>query len=220
MGDGVDTDSPMDSPMDGPMDADSLEAVDRNFATNLREYREHLALSQDELAQRMTERGFGFTQATVWKIEQGKRAVRIGEAVALVDALGLPSWMNLTRTPHVFRHDAQLQAAHRRAGAAYAAVKAATAQFLWAQGEVAVAAHEAREAGVAVNQLWTSWLTEPAERAVIEARVEFEQEDTHREQLAKTVDTIMAALRANGYEPTLSVDDIHVVDPATAPGAE
>jgi transcriptional regulator with XRE-family HTH domain len=214
----VDTDSPMNT--DSPMDADSLQAVDRNFATNLREYREQLALSQDELAQRMTERGFGFTQATVWKIEQGKRGVRIAEAIALVDALGLPSWTNLTRTPHVFRHDAQLQAAHRRAGAAYAAVKAATAQYLWAQAEVAAAAHEAREAGVAVNQLWTCWLREPAERAVIEARVEFEQEDTHREQLNQTVDTIMVALRASGYEPTLSVDDIQVVAPAASPGAE
>jgi transcriptional regulator with XRE-family HTH domain len=200
VGDSVDTDS--------LMDADSLGAVDRNFATNLRDYREQLALSQDELAQRMTERGFGFTQATVWKIEQGKRAVRIAEAIALVDALGLPSWMDLTRTPHVFRHDVQLQAAHRRAGAAYAAIKAATAEFLWAQGEVAIAADEAREAGVAVNQLWTSWLGEPAERAVIEARVEFDQEDTHREQLSQTVDTIMAALRTNGYEPTLRVEDI------------
>ena len=117
---------------------------------------------------RMTERGFGFTQATVWKIEQGRRAVRIAEAVALVDALGLPGWMNLTPTRHVFRHDVQLQAAHRRAGAAYAAIKAATAEFLWAQGELGIAAHDAREAGVALNDLWTTWLGEPAVNGALE----------------------------------------------------
>ncbi len=211
----MDTGSPdVGSPdVGGPVDADRLGAVDRNFATNLRDYREQLELSQDELAQRMTERGFGFTQATVWKIEQGRRAVRIAEAVALVDALGLRSWTNLTHAPHLFRHDAQLQTAHRRAGAAYAAIKDATAEFLWAQGEVAIAAYEAREAGVAVNPLWVSWLHQPAEQAVIEARVQFDQDDTHREQLAHTVETIMAALRANGYEPTLRVEDVTAAHP-------
>ncbi|MBW0091808.1 helix-turn-helix transcriptional regulator [Pseudonocardia sp. KRD-184] len=178
-----------------------MAEVEQNFATNVREYREQLGLSQEDLAQRMVERGSGFTQATVWKIEQGKRAVRIAEAVALMDALGLPSWMNLTRSPHAFRRDAQLQAAHRYAGVAYAAIKDATAEFLRAQAEVAVAAHEAREAGVAVNSLWTSWLEEPAERAVIEARIAYDREDAIHQDLHGTVSTIMAAIRASGYEP-------------------
>jgi hypothetical protein len=35
----------------------------------------------------MAEREFGFTQATIWKIERDQRPVRISEAVAL----GMPS---------------------------------------------------------------------------------------------------------------------------------
>lgn len=197
--------------MSDESDGVGLVEVEQNFATNVREYREQLGLSQEELAQRMAERGFGFTQATVWKIEQGKRAVRIAEAVALMDALGLPSWMNLTRSPHAFRRDAQLQAAHRRAGAAFAAIKDAAADFLRAQDEVAVVAHEAREAGVAVNSLWTSWLGELAERAVIEARIAYDREDAIHQDLHDTVSTIMAAIRASGYEPVINLDEMKTV---------
>lgn len=197
--------------MSDESDGVGLAEVEQNFATNVREYREQSGLSQEDLAQRMAERGFGFTQATVWKIEQGKRAVRIAEAVALMDALGLPSWMNLTRSPHAFRRDAQLQAAHRYAGVAYAAIKDATTEFLRAQAEVAVAAHEAREAGVAVNSLWTSWLGELAERAVIEARIAYDREDAIHQDLHDTVSTIMAAIRASGYEPVINLDEMKTV---------
>lgn len=197
--------------MSDESDGAGLAEVEQNFATNVREYREQSGLSQEDLAQRMAERGFGFTQATVWKIEQGKRAVRIAEAVALMDALGLPSWMNLTRSPYAFRRDAQLQAAHRYAGVAYAAIKDATTEFLRAQVEVAVAAHEAREAGVAVNSMWTSWLEEPAERAVIEARIAYDREDAIHQDLHGTVSTIMAAIRASGYEPVINLDEMKTV---------
>ena len=205
--------------MSDESDGLGLAEVEQNFATNVREYREQLGQSQVDLAQRMVERGSGFTQATVWKIEQGKRAVRIAEAVALMDALGLPSWMNLTRSPHAFRRDAQLQAAHRYAGVAYAAIKDATAEFLRAQAEVAVAAHEAREAGVAVNELWTFWLGQLAERAVIEARIEYGRADAIQQDLHDTVDTIMTALRAGGYEPVINLDDIETTGPETTSAA-
>lgn len=196
-------------------DGAGLAEVEQNFAINVREYREQLGLSQEELAQRMVERGFGFTQATVWKIEQGKRAVRIAEAVALMAALGLPSWMNLTRSPHTFRLDAQLQGAHRYAGVAYAAIKDATTEFLRAQAEVAAAAHEARDAEVAVNPLWTSWLGELAERAVLEARISYYREDAILADLNDTVEAIMTAIRASGYEPVIDVDSIETIGPST-----
>jgi hypothetical protein len=53
-------------------------------------------VSQEELAQHMSERGFGFTQATTWKIERGQRPIKISEAVALGKVLGLISWTHLT----------------------------------------------------------------------------------------------------------------------------
>jgi hypothetical protein len=35
-----------------------------------------------------TDRGFGFGQATIWKIESGQRPVKASELVALADCLG------------------------------------------------------------------------------------------------------------------------------------
>ncbi len=57
--------------------------IDRNISANLRIYREAGTISQDELAQLMADRGFGFSQATIWKIEsaaprKGERAGRAG----------------------------------------------------------------------------------------------------------------------------------------------
>ena len=62
---------------------DRYTDIDQNIAANLRTYREADNISQDELAQRMADRGFGFSQATVWKIESGQRPVRASELIAL-----------------------------------------------------------------------------------------------------------------------------------------
>ena len=68
---------------------DRYTDIDQNIAANLRTYREAGNISQDELAQRMADRGFGFSQATIWKIESGQRPVRASELVALADSLGV-----------------------------------------------------------------------------------------------------------------------------------
>lgn len=188
--------------------ADRFAVIDENFAANLRERREAHGLSQDELAQRMTDRGFGFSQATIWKIEQGKRPVKLSEVVALADAIGMLGWTTLALQPHASRHHGQLQDSHRRAGDAYNAVKAAAHDYLRAQIEVAVSVHEARAAGISVRELWTAWLDMPAERAAIEARVEFEQEDVARDQLEAAVEQVLQALRAGGFEAIIDPDSI------------
>lgn len=95
-----------------------------------------------------------------------------------------------------------------RPSLAYQAVKDATAAYLRAQAELAVAAHEAREAGEPVAELWTSWLREPAERAVLEARAEYDREDNIRMELADAVDAVMAALRERGIDPVIDPDRI------------
>lgn len=46
-------------------------------------------MSQSELAERMTQAEFkGFRQQTIVRIEAGQRAIRLGEAVALAQAVG------------------------------------------------------------------------------------------------------------------------------------
>ncbi len=74
------------------------ETPDERFAESFRKRREMLGLSQSEVAEKMTERGFACHQQTIAKVERGARSVRIGEAQALaaivetsVDYLMMPT---------------------------------------------------------------------------------------------------------------------------------
>jgi hypothetical protein len=61
-----------------------------------------------------------------------------------------------------------------------------------------------------VTELHTSWLDTPPEDAVIEARVEADQEAGRSEQVNNAVNKILDALRSNGYEPALRVEDVEI----------
>jgi hypothetical protein len=61
-----------------------------------------------------------------------------------------------------------------------------------------------------VTELHTSWLDTPPEEAVIEARVEIDQEAVRSEQVNDTVNKILDALRSNGYEPALRIEDVEI----------
>jgi hypothetical protein len=87
-------------------------------------------------------------------------------------------------------------------------LKGAAAAYLDAQVQLNYAARLAHDAGHGVSELYTSWLTTPAEEAVIEARVEYETEDERHQQLNDEVNKIIDALRANGYEPHRHIEDI------------
>ena len=65
------------------------------------------------------------------------------------------------------------------------------------------------EAGLSVTELHTSWLTVIPEEAVIQARVTPMMRSAP-EKLNGEVVKILAALRANGYEPHLRVQDVTV----------
>ncbi len=53
----------------------------------------------------------------------------------------------------------------------------------------------------------------PADEAVIEARVEADQEAARAEQVHNAVGKILDALRSNGYEPALRIEDVEVHGP-------
>ena len=202
---------------------DRYKDIDQNIAANVRAYREAGGISQEELAQRMAGRGFPFTQATVWKVERGQRPVRAGELIALGDVFGRILVTDLTDHPDATRHTIRLERASANAAAAYDTLKAAAAGYLDAQVQLVYAARLARDAGHGVNELYTSWLTTPAEEAVIEARVEYATEDERHEQLHGEVSKILDALRSSGYEPHLHIEDITfhpAEEPDTAGPAE
>jgi transcriptional regulator with XRE-family HTH domain len=185
--------------------------IDQNIAAGVRAYREAASVSQEELAQRMSDRGFGFSQATVWKIEAGQRPVKASELVALADSLDVLLPMDLTSEPGIAGRRARMRQAALSAHDAYRAVKAAAAAYIEAQFEVAVAAREAHDAGVTVTELDTSWLTTPPEEAVIQARIEGDQEDAQAEHVNDEVGKVLAALRTAGYEPALRFEDVEIV---------
>ena len=189
---------------------DRYQDIDDNIAANLRIYREAGNVSQEELAQRMADRGFGFSQATIWKIESGQRPVRASELVALADSLGILSPTSLTYKPDATRYKVQLEQANRNAQHAYETLREAAAGYLEAQVVLVVAAREAQDAGLAVTELHTSWLDTPAEEAVIQARVEADQEAERSEQVNDEINKILDALRSNGYRPTLRIEDVEV----------
>ena len=64
--------------------------VEVTFSRGVRTWRELHGWSQTELAQRMQERGHPFHQATVYKLEDGRRPTRLAEAVALAEVLEVP----------------------------------------------------------------------------------------------------------------------------------
>ena len=190
--------------------------IDDNVATNVRALRERNGWSQEELAQRMTDRGFGFSQATIWKIESGQRPLKISEAVALSDALELPRWLDLTSEPEASRHYSNMTVANRRMSNAYATLRDAASAYLQAQIDLSFAIRTAQDAEVRVSQIFTSWLDMSAEQAVIEARVELAHEEDDRMRQLREVDAVMNALREHGYTPPRPEDWVDSDEEPTA----
>jgi transcriptional regulator with XRE-family HTH domain len=63
---------------------------ERILGQRLRGLREEAGLTQEQVAARMRSLGHHLYQNTIWKIEAGKRPVRVNEAVALANILGIP----------------------------------------------------------------------------------------------------------------------------------
>jgi transcriptional regulator with XRE-family HTH domain len=67
----------------------AADAIEQAVARRLKVLRRLAGLSQTALAERMFSRGQQWHQATVWKIEDGRRKVRTGELADLADILGV-----------------------------------------------------------------------------------------------------------------------------------
>ena len=60
------------------------------FANNLKAARGAAGMTQEEFARKMTRHGFKWHQATVYKVENGERTVRVDEADAAAQILRVP----------------------------------------------------------------------------------------------------------------------------------
>jgi transcriptional regulator with XRE-family HTH domain len=68
---------------------DALDSADERLAANLRALRERKGISQAELARRMSERGHGWQQSTVSRVQAGTQPVRVSEHESLAEILGV-----------------------------------------------------------------------------------------------------------------------------------
>jgi transcriptional regulator with XRE-family HTH domain len=69
-------------------EGDPYEEADKRVGSNVRRLREAAGITQVELAQAMTERGWQWHQSTVARVESGRQSVRFAEAEDLVQILG------------------------------------------------------------------------------------------------------------------------------------
>lgn len=83
-----------------------------------------------------------------------------------------------------------------------------SAWYIQAQLNLAYAIREATDAGQQVPPLWRTWLDQPPERAVIEARIEGEHVEHDAHRLNAAVDEVLDALEQHGHAGTFDPDDI------------
>lgn len=110
--------------MYGDLAMEEVGQTDERFAANLRLARERAGMSQEEVAQQMSDLGYKFHQQTITRIENGRRKVSLEEANQLaqavgstVDALSRPT--GLARDAWTVLHDVRvIRDAHKRANAA------------------------------------------------------------------------------------------------------
>lgn len=66
-----------------------VDAFEAAFGTRVRERREGQGLSQRALAEALADRGLHLDSSAITRIEKGQRAVRLGEAPVIADALDI-----------------------------------------------------------------------------------------------------------------------------------
>lgn len=74
---------------------------DRSIGRSVTAYRERRDLSQQAVADVMRDRGWKWSQATLWATERGDRPLRLAEAVDLAEILGVHVDHLLERSPEV-----------------------------------------------------------------------------------------------------------------------
>lgn len=68
----------------------SDERPEAIFARRVRQLREAAKIPQTKLAERLAERGVKIDPTSITRIEKGTRGIRLDEAVAIADVLGVP----------------------------------------------------------------------------------------------------------------------------------
>jgi len=133
--------------------------------------------TQQAVADEMRRRGWRWSQATVWSVEKGDRALRLAEAEDLAEVLGTVSVHSFLTEPV----GAHIQQGVRRVTNAYRAIVESVWECLDAQDALRVRltrahvdGHELTDIELVQRDLWARASDVP-EKAVAEARADYEQ---------------------------------------------
>jgi hypothetical protein len=132
----------------------------------------------------MRERGWKWSQATVWSVERGDRPLRLAEAEDLAGVLGVSSASDFTPEPI----SAHITIGSHRAFEAYRAMVASVREYLDAKEQLEIVLKIAEDNGhqftLGEEGVRDSWVaSDKPEQAVAEARFDYEQagrNDTER----------------------------------------
>jgi hypothetical protein len=132
--------------------------------------------TQQAVAVAMRERGWKWSQATVWSIEKGDRPLRLAEADDLAGVLGVSSASDFTSAPM----SAHIKIGSHRASDAYRAMVASVREYLEVKEQLEIALKIAEDEGhqftlgdEAARDSWVA--SDKPEEAVAQARFEHEQ---------------------------------------------
>lgn len=120
-----------------------MQTRDELIGANLQRLR-MAGTSQQALADAMKERGWKWSQATVWSVEKGERPIRLAEALDLVDIFGLDGIGELTTTPIVTVGWQRLGIMDQR----HQQLAAAADAYLQAQFDLALIADQLEQEGL------------------------------------------------------------------------
>lgn len=119
------------------------------------------ALSQKEVATRMRELGWKWSQATVWSIEKGERPLRLAEAEALAQVLGVSSQLFVRS-----ERTARLQQAMGQVSALNAEFEGLLESYGEALWNLAVVADEMEPLSEHYAEAVADWLEQTPEKIV------------------------------------------------------
>lgn len=157
-------------------------SVDEQVAANLREFREKLGWSQDDLAEKMTAAGEKYWRQTVHRNETGQRKISVGELAALAHVLGV-SVSRLMQPAIEHNTVAWFDRFTASANAAFEDIAAATGQLLFARAHLEEGIEDARKRGLDERERVRAAIADA--RAVLEHGTPERAVQTGREDYAR-----------------------------------
>lgn len=141
-------------------------SIDERIGQNLAVTRGDM--SQKDLAERMRERGWKWSQATVWSIEKGERPLRLAEAEDVAHILQRPMHVLLSQ-----EGEAVVHAATREVHDRYEELLAAMEAYDDARGKLALLLDEIPESTKnGLLRVSTDWIGQTVDAAVEDYRKE------------------------------------------------